>query len=86
MVKLLYLAYMYGHLLKVVCCEVGWSIEAILYPPFLGIRAIWPIMQSLALAFSMQPLDFLSGTCGLGEMIKISKIMMNLFSIWNHMS
>ena len=55
LVKLLYLAYIYGHLFKVDCYGVGWSIQVILYAPFLGLRAIWLIMQSLVLAFSALP-------------------------------
>ncbi len=35
----------------VVCYGVGWSIQVIFYAPFLGLRAIWLIMQSLVLAF-----------------------------------
>ena len=82
--KLLYLAYTYGHLFKIICYDVGLSIQVILYSPILGLRGIWSIMQKLALAFSALPLDFLSCTCGLGEIIEIIEIMMSLSSMWRH--
>ena len=56
----------------------------ILYSPFLGLRATGAIMQSVELAVSVLFLDFFSCTWGLGELIEIIKIMMNLFSIWQH--
>ena len=62
---------------------MGLSIQVTLYSPILALRAIWPIMQSLVLAFSAQPLDLLSCTCWLGEMIEIIEIMMSLsFNIY----
>ena len=79
LVELMYLAYMYGQLFKVVSCGVGWSIQVILYSLFLGLRAIWPIMQGLALAFSALPLQLLSCTCWLDEMIQIIKIVIKLY-------
>ena len=55
---------MYDHMFKSVCHD-GWSAE-----PFLGLKAIWPLMQSLVLAFSALSLCLLSYTCRLGEMIE----------------
>ena len=71
---------MYGSLFKIVCYDVDWSIQVILYWALLGLRATGAVMQSLVLAFSASPLDF-SCTCGLDKLIEIIKIMMNLFSM-----
>ena len=74
----MYLAYMYCHLFEVVCYDVGWVIQVILYSLFLGFRDSWPIMQSLVLAFPALPLGFMSCPCWLGEMTEKSNIMMNI--------
>ncbi len=84
LVKLLYLTYMYGHLFKVVCPDFDWSIQVISYSTLLVLRAIEAIMQSLVLGFSALLLDS-TCTCGLGELIEIIKIMMDLFSTWQDM-
>ena len=75
---------MYGLLFKVVYHDVDQPIQVILDLPFRGLRAILPTMHSLVLALFALPLDFFSCTFGLGELIQIIKIMMDLFYMWQH--
>ena len=82
MVPLWYLAYTYDHLCNDVCHGV--DIEVISYSPLLGLTVIVTIMQRLVLAFSALPLEFYSCICGLSILIEMIEIMMNLFSIWQH--
>ena len=84
LVKLSYLADMYGLLFKAVHFGVDWPFEVILYFPFLRLRAILAIMHSIVLTFSAIPVDFFSYTCALSELIEMIKIMMNLFSMLQH--
>ena len=75
---------MYVHLFKAVCHDVGWSIEWILHPPFLGLRATGAIMQTLVLAFFAISLESFPCTDGESEMMERIKHIMNLLFMWQY--
>ncbi len=74
----------FGHLFYVVGHNVDWPTEVILNSSFLWLRTIGMIMYSLLLAFHALQLYLLSCAYRLGKTIEIISIIVNSFSMGQH--